>query len=116
VIVQFVDICGIIDHHCLNFLFIILILFVRHVWWCFKIIIHFFLSFQILRGSCFECSRVAVTSVDGTVFINQMKLLDHGLLTSAMEVENFAGHFEMAEPLLTAEKVEEWVKQCISGE
>ena len=54
--------------------------------------------------------------MDGTVFINQMKLLDHGLLTSAMEVENFAGHFEMAEPLLTAEKVEEWVKQCISGE
>ena len=72
--------------------------------------------FQILRGSCFECSRVAVTSVDGTVFINQMKLLDHGLLTSAMEVENFAGHFEMAEPLLTVEKVEEWVKQCMSGE
>ena len=54
--------------------------------------------------------------MDGTVFINQIKLLDHGLLTSAMEVENFASHFEMAEPLLPVEKVEEWVKQCMSGE
>ena len=60
---------------------------------------------------------MAVKTINSAVFISQMELLDHGLLTSAMEVEQYGNHLqiEMQDSDEIPDKVNQWVQKQIKG-
>ena len=58
---------------------------------------------------------MAVKTTYSSVFIAQMELLEHGLLASAMDVEQYTNHLLMEEAKQIPEEIENWVKQQIKG-
>lgn len=75
--------------------------------------VFFKIMYKTLCGSCFECTRMAVKTINSAVFVSQMELLDHGLLTSAMEVEHYGNHLqiEMQDSDQIPDMVNQWVQQ-----
>ncbi|XP_060077390.1 DNA-directed RNA polymerase I subunit RPA1-like [Ylistrum balloti] len=51
--------------------------------------VYFSTLYQILRGSCFSCHRLAVSTLSTIAFVKKMDLLNHGLLAAAGELEDF---------------------------
>lgn len=77
--------------------------------------VFFKIMLKVLQGSCFECTRVTVKDVPCRVFVSQMELLDHGLLTSAMDVESYANHLmlDQTDHTLIPDQIQLWVKNRI---
>lgn len=55
----------------------------------------FFFSvlYQLLKGTCFDCHRLAVHSLKSAVLVQKFRLLEHGLISSVADVDEFAIHF-----------------------
>ncbi|XP_069127871.1 DNA-directed RNA polymerase I subunit RPA1-like [Argopecten irradians] len=66
---------------------------------------------QILRGSCFNCHRMAVSSLPSILFVKKMDLINKGLLAAAGELEEFVAN--QSEELGTNAAAEEVINRNI---
>lgn len=46
-----------------------------------------------MKGTCFDCHRLAVHSLKSAVLVQKFRLLEHGLISSVADVDEFATHF-----------------------
>ncbi|XP_022315529.2 DNA-directed RNA polymerase I subunit RPA1-like [Crassostrea virginica] len=54
--------------------------------------IFFSVLYQLLKGTCFECRRLAIHSLKSSVLVQKFRLLEHGLLSSVGDVDEFTTH------------------------
>lgn len=68
---------------------------------------HFKTMYQILQSSCFKCHRFVFSTLESHLFLNKMRLVDHGLVTQVEELQEYSQSFmtepeEMVEEMITA--------------
>ncbi|KAJ8306316.1 hypothetical protein KUTeg_016861 [Tegillarca granosa] len=72
--------------------------------------VYFKTMFKILRGTCFLCHRLMVPTISAHVFIKKMDLLDHGLIPSVGQLDEFAKNL-LQETSQNAETEESIIQQ-----
>ncbi|XP_021350780.1 DNA-directed RNA polymerase I subunit RPA1-like [Mizuhopecten yessoensis] len=83
--------------------------------------VYFSTLYQVLRGSCFNCHRLTVSTLSTILFVKKMDLLNHGLLAAAGDLEDFVanqteqfGKNAAAEEVINSNietKVEAWLAE-----